>query len=229
MNIYNGVMKLYDEMKPEDNHRHRSWEHCYQFFNEPIKPKDIEAACLHLAAYLASWGMYRNSFLLQKDYKIHCGVIEIINDYYCLQDASPKDFSEKNNEKICQLIDIKCEIRKYYKESYNETATDTLITKILLGTLGCVPAYDRFFVAGIGRTDDIGPNLCIGPTLNEKNFEKLISWCNEGSNKAELNKAKNKVNGKSSVYYPIMKIVDMYFWNEGKEHIKRNTKPTKLK
>ncbi|MDI2587255.1 hypothetical protein OR571_09100 [Psychrobacillus sp. NEAU-3TGS] len=28
-------------------------------------------ACLHLAFYLASWGMLRNSFLLQRDYKVH--------------------------------------------------------------------------------------------------------------------------------------------------------------
>lgn len=27
--------------------------------------------------------------------------------------------------------------------------SETLITKILMGTLGCVPAYDRYFVAGL--------------------------------------------------------------------------------
>lgn len=26
-----------------------------------------------------------------------------------------------------------------------KTASDTLVTKILLGTLGCAPAYDRYF------------------------------------------------------------------------------------
>ena len=29
-------------------------------------------------------------------------------------------------------------------------ATDTLITKILLGTMGCIPAYDKFLKDGIG-------------------------------------------------------------------------------
>lgn len=27
--------------------------------------------------------------------------------------------------------------------------TDTLVTKVLLGTLGCIPAYDTFFINGV--------------------------------------------------------------------------------
>jgi len=27
--------------------------------------------------------------------------------------------------------------------------TDTLATKIMLGTMGCIPAYDRYFIAGL--------------------------------------------------------------------------------
>lgn len=30
--------------------------------------------------------------------------------------------------------------------------SNTLVTKILLGTLGCVPAYDRFFIGGVKYT-----------------------------------------------------------------------------
>ena len=36
------------------------------------------------------------------------------------------------------------------KDLHNELS-DTLITKILMGTLGCVPAYDRYFIAGIKK------------------------------------------------------------------------------
>ena len=80
--------------------RYQSWEHCKNFFDNnkfPIedfykadltledwknKEKEIEkdecnknkldSMCLHLAFYLASWGMYRGSaFILQYDYRKH--------------------------------------------------------------------------------------------------------------------------------------------------------------
>ncbi len=214
MVICERVMQFYEGIKEHNNHRDRSWEHCYQFFNEPIKPKDIEVACLHLAAYLASWGMYRNSFLLRRDYKIHRKAIDEINKHY--------HFREVFSEKLPNTNDIKNihELVDKVKESYDGNVSDTLASKILLGTLGCVPAYDTFFKNGIKFF------RVAGPTLNEENYEKLIVWCKK--NKTEINKAKNKVNRdiisnrteeelNSDFKYPIMKIIDMYFWHKGEE------------
>src|SRR5260370_16773812 len=73
--IKSDVLEFYDEMQQTQHHRYRSWEHCYQFFS--ANPTDIDLASLHLAFYLASWGMYRgSSFLLQKDYQVHRPVVE---------------------------------------------------------------------------------------------------------------------------------------------------------
>lgn len=79
------VANGYYEAANEDiNGRDCSWKHCYSEFckarNErPCTDDKKDCLSLHLAFYLASWGMYRGStFLLQKDYKIHRPVVDII-------------------------------------------------------------------------------------------------------------------------------------------------------
>ena len=73
---------FYKELKVQDQHRYLSWEHCYtQFYEAKQNPEkaNVDNLSLHLAFYLASWGMYRgSSFLLQYDYTIHYSVVEEI-------------------------------------------------------------------------------------------------------------------------------------------------------
>ena len=45
------------------------------------------------------------------------------------------------------------------KFSTKNNLSETLITKILMGTLGCVPAYDRYFVKGNKISKDCKWNL----------------------------------------------------------------------
>lgn len=77
------LSKYYDNIKKDKNHRLKSWEHCYtQFkmvFNKnELSVKGRDYLSLHLAFYLASWGMYRgSSFMLEKDYKMFYGVVEL--------------------------------------------------------------------------------------------------------------------------------------------------------
>lgn len=79
------INKYYSVMEADENARYLSWEHCYKIFQEAHKKdeltnEDIDYLSLHLAFYLASWGMLRgSSFLLQKDYRVH---IDIINELY---------------------------------------------------------------------------------------------------------------------------------------------------
>lgn len=74
------ILLFNDEMRNDANHRYRSWDHCYSFFKNLYSAKndkDVGLAALHLAFYLASWGMYRGSSkLLQKDYKIHTPIVQ---------------------------------------------------------------------------------------------------------------------------------------------------------
>jgi hypothetical protein len=65
------VKKFVKWMEDDNQTRSRSWVHCRQaFLHRPVLC-DRELA-LHLAFFLASWGMYRpTSFLLQKDFMVH--------------------------------------------------------------------------------------------------------------------------------------------------------------
>lgn len=119
--------------------------------------EEIDLASLNLGFYLASWGMYRgSSFLLQYDYKIHAEAISIILKYKCLRAITLDNLDDKKTTKIFELIDELKEHYKPYREKIKKSEeepqkdiSDTLVTKILLGTLGCIPAYDEYFIKGI--------------------------------------------------------------------------------
>ncbi len=154
-------------MQQTPHHRYRSWEHCYQFFSAN-KP-NIDMACLHLAFYLASWGMYRgSSFLLPEDYLIHRPVVEEIikPKYHPIRAISlhslNRDLTHALSGMILELVQW---IKRFYTGYIDQGpdasihVTDTLATKILLGTVGCIPAYDRYFICGLrqARIDLLSP------------------------------------------------------------------------
>lgn len=181
------------------NCRFLSWEHCYNAFGN--KKLDDDTLALHLGFYLASWGMYRGSTkLLQRDYQVHVPVVKIIKKYQNLRCERGDDVKE---EYILKILELKKEIAKAYQ---GFIPSDTLITKIILGTLGCVPALDRYFIVGT-KTQDIS-----GYTLNEKTMKQLFKFISE--NEIEIKKAQTKLKDRA-IYYSKMKVVDMYFWQLG--------------
>ena len=102
--------------------------------------------------------MYRgSSFLLQKDYKVHTPIVEEIlkPEYDCLFGLACADLRE--SEVQMMLTTVYDYIAAYFRPMRDEAAgravaspvSPVLITKILMGTLGCVPAYDRFFQDGV--------------------------------------------------------------------------------
>ena len=158
--IIKSSTEYYNNLKAGENGRYRSWEHCYSYFIKGRSSKEIDYdyLSLQLAFYLASWGMYRgSSFLLQKDYKVHIPVVKelLSKKYDALAGIECIDFRKESNQRLLQDIDLFLE--QYYDKIRREVKAQelknqlsfTLITKILMGTLGCVPAYDRYFIAGI--------------------------------------------------------------------------------
>lgn len=186
------------------NHRYLSWEHCYNIFStERLKKSpDIDLLSLHLGFYLASWGMMRGSSqLLQKDYKIHTGAINILlkPQYIGLWGKTWKDSKTDKNELDLLfnkggLVD---ELSEYY-QGVDITPTDTLITKILLGTMGCVPAYDRFLKTGLGAERII-------QQFGRKSMKQIIDTYGTSS----------RFSLPSYKTYPQMKIIDSIFWQYG--------------
>ena len=159
MKIYKKIISFYNEINGDTNHRYKSWEHCYSYFG--LKNINNDIACLHLSFYLASWGMYRGSSpLLWKDYLIHNKVIEKLKEKKYLR----KDYS--NQEKIEEIVNLGAWVEKYYQKRITRVnglkklfvPSDVLISKILLGMLGCTPAYDRYFLDGM-RKEEISPKI----------------------------------------------------------------------
>ncbi len=221
-------IEFYHKMIEEDeNARYKSWEHCYYVFFKARQQKepDYDYLALNLAFYLASWGMYRgSSFLLQQDYKIHIEAVKKIlkPEYNVLLGISCVELASK----LSTLKELKKELEEHYKsvrskvisnsknkteqeckESANEISS-TLVTKILMGTLGCVPAYDRYFIEAVKRY-----NITTG-VFNENSIKNLIEFYE--NNKQQFSDMKENYKIKD-IPYPEMKLLDMAFWQLGFE------------
>ena len=217
--LISAAQTFYDDARANENGRSRSWEHCYRVFRDArTDPSpDCDYLSLHLAFYLASWGMYRgSSFLLQKDYKVLVPIVEKIlkPEYDCLFGVACTDLRESEvHDRLKELGDY---IAEHFGLIRDEVAgrevptpvSPVLITKILMGTLGCVPAYDRFFVDGIKKyrvtTQEYSRNSLL----------KLVGFYEEHNDRLEEARRGMRV---GDLTYPQMKLLDMGFWQIGFE------------
>ena len=179
--------------------RYKSYEHCRKVFIDRFKKKkltfkDKDYLALHLFSYLASWGMLRNSFLERKDYTYLIKVVEIL-------------FNHKTASTPTEILDLKEELDDYFKIArLSKAATQTLLSKIILGTLGIIVAYDRFVRYGLKKKGYYGS---FGPRSLEELNELLTSSAKE------IDLAIKAVNTSNTELYTPMKILDMYFFYIG--------------
>ena len=217
--LINAAQTFYDDARAIENGRSRSWEHCYRVFRDArTDPSpDCDYLSLHLAFYLASWGMYRGScFILQKDYKVHTPIVEEIlkPEYDCLLGLACTDV--RNNDIWAQLKKLSDYISDYFDPIRKEvrgravasSVSPVLITKMLMGTLGCVPAYDRFFEEGAKY---LGLEK---KSYNEDSLRELADIYEAHNDRLEEARRGFEVDG---LIYPQMKLLDMGFWQVGFE------------
>ena len=224
--LIDAAQAFFEDARANENGRSRSWEHCYRVFRDARTDSspDYDYLSLHLAFYLASWGMYRgSSFLLQKDYKVLVPIVEEVlkPEYDCLFGVACTDL--RNNEVRAQLKKLSDCISAHFEPIRDEVAgrevaspvSPVLITKILMGTLGCVPAYDRFFGIGakyLGLEKD---------TYQEKSLDELADFYEAHNDRLEEARRGFEVDG---LIYPQMKLLDMGFWQVGFEKEARDAK-----
>ena len=207
------ILTYYNETVIDLHGRYLSWRHCYNAFSANRNSSDestMDYLALHLAFYLASWGMYRgSSFLLQKDYKVHIPVVKIIMEkrYDPLRGISAEELIK--NENLTLLEEVSDRIRKAYAderpsfEGMINNATDTLVTKILLGTLGCVPAYDRYYVQAVRRY-----KISVGEYCRES-VKAVAKYYLTYKDRFETVREELSECG---TQYPAMKLMDMCMW-----------------
>ena len=217
--LIDAAQTFYEDARRDENGRSRSWEHCYRVFRDArTDPSpDYDYLSLHLAFYLASWGMYRgSSFLLQKDYKVLVPIVEKIlkPEYDCLFGLACTDV--RNSDVWEQLTKLYDYIAHHFHPIRKEVAgrevatpvSSVLITKILMGTLGCVPAYDRFFQDGVATYK---------VTTQEYSLEsvrKLAKFYEAHNDRLEEARRGMRT---EDLIYPQMKLLDMGFWQIGFE------------
>ena len=224
--LISAAQTFYDDARANENGRSRSWEHCYRVFRDArTDPSpDCDYLSLHLAFYLASWGMYRgSSFIFHKDYKVHTPIVEKIlkPEYDCLFGLACTDV--RNSDVRAQLMKLSDDIANYFRPIRNEvrghavaySVSQVLITKILLGTLGCVPAYDMFF--GIGA-EYLGLEK---KDYNEDSLLELAKFYEAHNDRLEEARRGMRV---GDLIYPQMKLLDMGFWQVGFEKEARDAK-----
>ena len=224
--LIDAAQTFYEDARANENGRSRSWEHCYRVFRDArTDPSpDCDYLSLHLAFYLASWGMYRgSSFLLQKDYKVLVPIVEKIlkPEYDCLFGVACADLREA--EVQGSLENLNKYIAKHFEPIRDEVAgrkvpssvSPVLITKILMGTLGCVPAYDRVFQDG-AKYLGLEHN-----SYKEKSLRELADFYEAHNDRLEEARRGFEVDG---LIYPQMKLIDMGFWQVGFEKEARDAK-----
>ncbi len=158
MNIENNI-RQYLEGKDKNKGRHpderyASFDYCFNYFqwfkessniNNLSDDKYIQLSCLQLGFYLASWGMLRgSSFLLEKSVRYLKKLIINISTFK--KEVWDIDVDCYTKDNINLLIDCKNMIRESL--GTRNSPSDTLVTKIMLGIFGNVPAFDDNFCKG---------------------------------------------------------------------------------
>jgi hypothetical protein len=145
------------------NHRYASFDYCFNYFQsfrhrlkELAKEKHLQVGCLHLGFFLASWGMFRMSGKLGQEvsgwhFRKLIKEISTWNDRSPLGEIWNIDVNRYDEPGKIECL-LKCfkKIRRLVlpKGQKNDRI---LVTKVMLGIFGCVPAFDGFFTDTFGR------------------------------------------------------------------------------
>lgn len=147
---------------------------------------------------------------------MHTPIVEEVlkPEYDCLFGVACADLREPGVQK--QLTKLNKYIAKHFGPIRKEVAgrevptpvSPVLITKILMGTLGCVPAYDRFFQDGVATykvtTREYSP----------KSVRRLVDFYEAHNDRLEEARRGMRTD---DLIYPQMKLLDMGFWQIGFE------------
>jgi len=188
------------------NERYASFDFCYNYFysfykrnklNELADEKNLQMSCLQLGFYLPSWGMMRNSFLLEKSIKNYKNLIVVISK------MNPKlweiDVDKYDEENIELLLNCKKQIVEVLGKE--NKPSDTLVSKIMLGVFANIPAYDKYFRKSLKLH-----------SLNKKSLLKIKKFYEENKETFDSFKIHTfdfLTSQKTDIIYTKAKLIDM--------------------
>jgi hypothetical protein len=208
LNLGDNLRRYLDDRQP--NERYASFDYCFnhfQSFRESgdasalASPANLQLSSLQLGFYLASWGMLRGSAeLLQKSAKYLVPVIEVIS---CTKPSLWEiDADSYNESSIQHILELAAKIRSAYP-----AMSDSLVTKIMLGVFGNVPAFDTNFKRGFGVS-----------TFGPKALRKVALFCRDNAEMIDAHRVNTLgfISGRETQRtYTRAKVIDMAFFIEG--------------
>lgn len=212
------------------NERYASYDFCYLYFQSNrgnLGGANMETSCMHLWSYLASWGMLRGSSALLK---CSPSVLKDLITYFdeirgsIVWTVDVDAYASESNEEILKVYDGITKILKnsiantLRKEIKDVKVSVTLITKIMLGVFGCVPAIDQYFYFSFHkRYNGFGK-------LETKELDRLKQYYDEY--KYELDSFKIPVldfsGNNTNLFYKKAKLIDMYGFIDGLNNSLKN-------
>jgi hypothetical protein len=215
------IEKIVDEFKGQSGpyDRYTSFDYCFNYFRKTKSKEltnDIEKSCLVLGFYLASWGMLRgSSFLLQRSVKHFEPVIK----YLATLDSEvwEIDIDKYSDENIKTVLQIYTDIKLHIV--MEDKAHKTLVTKIMLGVFGFIPAYDQNFLRAFSQ---IFIDKCAFTNVSKKSLICLKDFYDVNNIVIDKISAqtftKDFLTGqKTNINYPKAKIIDMYGFTIGQK------------
>ncbi|MBQ7209750.1 MAG: hypothetical protein IJS05_02500 [Paludibacteraceae bacterium] len=225
-----GMKQMMSSFQVVPEGRAASYDFCYGYFQAHCHElsKNIELSCLHLWSYLASWGMLRGSGKLISNcsMKVLTDVImylDSLHDSDWILDVDDYSDEDKRDRIIEIYNDLSSKIRSIKVDGalVGVNATITLVTKIMLGTIGCVPAFDDFFSSTFRSEFATDKPHCGFRILNSNALLHIHTFYLE--NKEALKDVMIPVidfngNPMPGLFYKKAKLIDMFGWNVGLEN-----------
>lgn len=209
MDIEANIKEYLAERQPTD--RYTSFDYCFNHFQSHREQGSIPAlaegsgmqlSCLHLGFYLASWGMYRGSTTLHdRSLKHLAPVVAVIAD--TPPDVWTTDANDYSDGVSTKLLELAGRLRRAFPEG----ASDTLVTKIMLGAFGCVPAFDQYVIKGSGLR-----------TFNRSSLQWLARFYEANRDMIDGHRIPTldfDTGRPTSRLYSRAKVIDMIFFVEG--------------
>ncbi|MBA2858724.1 hypothetical protein HNP93_001425 [Methanococcus maripaludis] len=200
--------------------RYSSFDYCYNYFYsffrenrtaELADENNIQMSSLQLGNYLASFGMMRgSSFLLEKSVRYYQTLITSISKMDpILWKIDADSYTEENIELL-----LNCKNQIFEALGKENKPTDTLITKIMLGVFGNIPAYDT----------NVKNSLKLN-SLNEKSLLKIKDFYEKNSgiiDSYEIYTYDFLTSKNTDIKYTKAKLVDMYGFIDGMSKIRQH-------
>jgi hypothetical protein len=190
--------------------RASSFDYCFNYFQQAhedgalldlCSSERLETSSLQLGFYLASWGMFRGKAQLLRHssrfYEPLLNAIATADD--AIWSIDLWDYDDATTRMIVSESDR-------IRDALFPKASQTLVTKVMLGVYGCTPAFDSYFRRAFGRSFSYKSLLLLHDQFRE--HRDLVESCRPYT----LDFA---TGGCSERKYTAAKIVDMHYFIAG--------------